>query len=113
VGIVNSAFGYGCFSFFVWIGFNIYLAQISSHLLGMTFNYFMLKTHVFPGKNPNIYRYIGAYAVNYALGLIFISLFHMVFSSPYLAGFLSLLTVSIINYFILKAFVFRAGSTGP
>jgi len=108
VGALNSAVGYGLYALFVALMKNVYVAQISSHVIGMCFNYVMLKTHVFRGDVPSPPRYIGAYAVNYALALGFLYFFHHILRSPYLAGLLSLMMVATINYVILKSFVFRA-----
>jgi putative flippase GtrA len=107
VGIINSVVGYALYALFVALIKNIYVAQISAHILGMTFNYIMLKTHVFRGATPVISRYIAAYAINYFLGLGCLFIFHQLVKSPYLAGLLSLILVAIINYFVLRAFVFR------
>ena len=73
----------------------------------MGFNYFMFKTHVFHGSEPAIGPYIGAYTLNYFMSLGFLTLFHHFIPSPYLAGFCALVTVSTINYFVLKRFVFK------
>ncbi len=108
VGIINSAVGYGLYALFVALIKNIYIAQIFSHLIGMCFNYVMLKTHVFRGGTPSTPRYIAAYAANYVLGLALLYVFHHLVRSPYLAGLLSLVTVASINYFVLRSFVFRA-----
>ncbi len=89
------------------MNFNIYAAQIMSHVCGMVFNYFMFKFHVFHGSEPAILSYIGAYTLNYLMGVAFLTLFHQFVPSPYLAGFCSLVTVSVINYFVLKKFVFK------
>lgn len=107
VGVINTIFGFGVYALLVLCHVEIYLAQILAHLLGMTFNYFMFKMHVFHGSTPSLGSYIGAYTFNYVMGLAFLALFHHFVPSPYLAGFLSILTVSTVNYFILKRFVFK------
>ena len=113
VGLVNAGVGYGLYAAFVALMKNIYAAQLTAHIIGMTFNYMMFRAHVFRGAVPSVPRYIAAYAVNYLLGLTFLYAFHRVVPSPYLAGFLSLVAVSVINYFVLRKFVFLQPAAQP
>ena len=85
----------------------LFLAQILSHCTGAVFNYAMFRRHVFTDSGGAVGRYIGAYAVNYGLGLAGLALFHRFVASPYLAGFLALVVVAAINFFILRLLVFR------
>ena len=107
-GIVNTAFGYGLFALFVALGLNMYVAQIASHLLGMAFNYFTYSRHAFHDSDVSKSRFIASYAVNYLLGLGALWAVSQVVASPYLAGFIAVAIVSLINYFILKHWVFTA-----
>ena len=107
-GIVNTAFGYGLFALFVALGLNMYVAQIVSHLLGMAFNYFTYSRHAFHDSDVSKSRFIASYAVNYLLGLGALWAVSQVVASPYLAGFIAVGIVSLINYFILKHWVFTA-----
>ena len=47
VGVVNAAFGYGVYALLLFVGINLFAAQIIAHGLGMAFNYFMFRRHVF------------------------------------------------------------------
>jgi len=105
-GIVNTAFGYGLYALFVALGLNMYLAQIIAHLLGMTFNYFTYSRHAFHDSDVSKGRFILSYAVNYLLGLAALWAASQVIASPYLAGFVAVVVVSLINYLILKNWVF-------
>ena len=107
-GIVNTAFGYGLFALFVALGLNMYVAQIASHLLGMAFNYFTYSRHAFHDSDVSKSRFIASYAVNYLLGLGALWAISHAVASPYLAGFIAVGIVSLINYFILKHWVFTA-----
>ena len=106
-GVINTLFGVGLYFALVYLGLNLYVAQIVSHVTGVIFNYYMFTRHVFRDHKPNKLSYIGSYGVNYLFGLGFLAFYHSFFPSPYLAGFLTVVTTSIINYFILKKFVFR------
>ena len=105
-GIVNTAFGYGLYALFVALGLNMYLAQIVAHLLGMTFNYFTYSRHAFQDSDVSKGRFILSYAVNYLFGLAALWVASQFIASPYLAGFVAVIVVSLINYLILKNWVF-------
>ena len=106
-GIINTAFGYGVFALLVWTGLNIYLAQILSHVLGMAFNYFTYSRHAFAGHSASKVRFFLSYAGNYLLGLLALRVISMVIADPYAAGFIAIVIVSLVNYFVLKRLVFR------
>ena len=107
VGIINTIFGIVMYSLFVYLGMNLFAAQLSAHVLGMIFNYFMFRQHVFKSARPNLLRFIGSYTVNYGVSLTFLALFHQFVASPYGAGFLAMAAASVVNYLMLKRFVFR------
>src|SRR5688500_15251578 len=107
-GIVNTAFGYGLYALLVAAGLNMYLAQIIAHLIGMTFNYFTYSRHAFHDAEASKLRLACSYAVNYLFGLASLWLAARVILSPYLAGFVAVVAVSLLNYFMLRRFVFVA-----
>jgi putative flippase GtrA len=107
VSVLNTAFGFGLYALLVWLGLNLYIAQIVSHLCGMTFNFFTYRTHVFRGLRPSVPAYIAAYASNYLVGLTLLAIFHHLTRSAYLAGFLATVIASLINFAVLKLLVFR------
>ena len=111
-GIINTAFGYGLFAGLVWLGLNLFVAQIVAHVTGTIFNYFMFKRFVFTNSEPALARYIASYAVNYLIGLGFLVTVRMVIHSPYAAGLLAIICTSAVNYLILKLIVFRSRRTG-
>lgn len=106
-GVINTLFGYGLFALMVRLGMNMYLAQIISHLIGMTFNYFTYSRYAFADKAASKYRFVLSYAVNYLIGLALLALLTLAFPSPYVAGLLSTILVSAINYLFLRNMVFR------
>jgi putative flippase GtrA len=109
-GLVNTLFGYGLYALFVWAGVNMYVAQITAHVLGMTFNYFTYSRFAFAGRDGSKGRFIASYILNYVLGLIALAAAAQAIRSPYLAGLVSVVFVSVVNYFILKRLVFRVQS---
>jgi putative flippase GtrA len=107
-GILNTAFGLAAYSLLVWAGMNMFAAQFVSHLMGMTFNYFTYSRHVFRDAAPAKLRFVLSYGVNYLVGLATLAVVSRFIASPYLAGFVAAMLVSVINYFALKHLVFKA-----
>jgi len=105
-GVVNTLFGYGLFVVFVRLGLNIYLAQIVSHVIGVAFNYFTYSRYAFVDHQASKRRFVASYVGNYFLGLAALAVAARVVASPYLAGFISTVFVSLVNYFVLKRLVF-------
>ena len=105
-GIVNTAFGYGLYALFVALGLNMYVAQVVAHVLGMTFNYFTYSRHAFHDATASKLRFVLSYAVNYILGLASLWAAAQAIASPYLAGLVAVLFVSLVNYFVLRHWVF-------
>jgi putative flippase GtrA len=112
VGLINTIFGYGLYALLVFIGLNLFVAQIISHMTGAAFNYFMFRRHVFRHVEHPIGRYVLSYAFNYLVGVSCLLSIHTFIKSPYLAGLGSLVITAMINYFVLKNFVFRSRNAG-
>ena len=111
-GILNAAFGFGLFALFVWLGLNLYLAQVVAHAIGVAFNYVTYSRHVFRAAGPAKLRFATSYMVNYLISLVTLAGADRLVQSDYLAGFLALVLTSFINYFVLKHWVFRDAAAG-
>jgi len=110
-GIVNTAFGYGLYALCVAAGLNMYLAQIIAHILGVVFNYFTYSRYAFADRQGSLLRFVLSYALNYLLAVGFLWLVSRLIGSPYLAGLVATLAVSIINYFLLRKLVFQGATS--
>lgn len=109
--IVNTIFGISMYSLLVWLGMNLFVAQAISHVMGVAFNYFSYSRHVFTEASPAKLRFIASYAANYFVNLTILAALSHFISSPYIAGIIVVLIVSILNYFMLKHLVFRITAT--
>lgn len=105
-GIVNTLFGYGLYAAFVVVGLNMYVAQIIAHTLGVAFNYFSYSRHTFADSTASKGRFVFSYALNYVLGLAALWCASQFIGSPYVAGLIAVVVVSLLNFFILNHFVF-------
>jgi putative flippase GtrA len=107
-GVVNTAFGFGAYALLVWLGANMFVAQLLAHCMGVAFNYHSYSRHVFRGAPAAKLRFVLSYGLNYLMGLGALAAAAHVTGSPYLAGLAAVMFVSIINYFVLKQFVFQS-----
>lgn len=105
-GVVNTAFGLGAYWLLIWLGLNMFVAQLISHTLGVGFNYLTYTRHVFRDAAPAKLRFVLSYAGNYLMGLATLWLVAQFIANPYLAGLVAAVIVSIVNYFALKHLVF-------
>lgn len=106
-GIVNTLFGFGCYALLVWLGLDMFVAQLVSHTAGTLFNYLTYSRYTFRSETGSLGRFVLSYAVNYLLSLGSLWALSRFVASPYVAGLLSIVVVSVINFVILKRFVFR------
>ena len=106
--IINTVFGVAAYSLCIWLGLNIFLAQIVSYIMGMMFNYFTYSRLVFRSSVPSKGYFILSYGLNYLIGLGILAVLARFIASPYVIGVITSLLVSIVNYFGLKHVVFRA-----
>ena len=107
-GLINMAFGLGAYALLVWLGVNMFAAQAIAHVAGVAFNYLTYSRHVFRDTAPAKTRFVASYAVNYVISVVTLALVAMVIASAQLAGLVTVLLVSVANYFILSRFVFAA-----
>ncbi len=105
-GIVNTLFGYGVYALLLKVGLWMYAAQLIAQVLGAAFNYLSYSRHVFHDSRASKPRFILSYVFNYLLALASLAAAALVIRSPYVAGAVAIILVSLANYFILKNLVF-------
>lgn len=104
---INTLFGYGAFALLIWLGLNLYAAQIVAQVLGVSFNYLTYSRHVFRDRTASKGSFVLAYAGNYLINLALLAGFSQVIASPYVAGLAATIGASLINYLVLRSLVFR------
>jgi putative flippase GtrA len=107
IGVINTLFGFSLYSFLVFVGINLFVAQIIGQIIGMIFNYFTYSRHVFSTYEKSVSRYVGAYTINYMIGVALLFGVHSFIKSPYIAGITTTIILSGINFFLLKGLAFR------
>lgn len=95
------------YALFVALGMNIFLAQISAHMIGMAFNFLTYSGYVFRGHRASLLRFLGTYAGQYVISVCALWVAASIGLNPYLAGLAAIGFISVVNYFLLKIFVFK------
>jgi len=107
VGVINTLFGYGAYALLVAIGLQFFVAQTVAHVMGVAFNYFSYSRYVFQDEAAPKLRFLLSYTLNYLIGLASLALAVKLLSSPYSAGLMAMLFTSIINFIVLRRYVFN------
>lgn len=105
---VNTLFGFSAYALLVWFGVNLFVSQAIAHVLGVAFNYFTYSRHVFTGRQPAKAKFVATYVLAYFANLCALIVVSRFISSPYLAGLVSAVAVSVANFVVLKFLVFKA-----
>ena len=109
VGVLNTIFGYGMFSLFLFLQFHYSFALFLSTVLGILFNFKTTGIIVFKNNdNKLIFRFFTAYAVVYGLNLFGLKLFEMKNFDMYIAGFILLFPMAVVSFILMKTFVFTS-----
>ncbi|MFM9827184.1 MAG: GtrA family protein [Sphingomonas sp.] len=106
VGLVNTGFGFACYAGLVALGLNIFAAQLVAYVAGASFNYITYRRFVFVGAAPAGRRFAASYLVHYLLSAAILAGLVRLIPSPYLAGLVTVLVASLVNYVALKRLVF-------
>jgi len=110
VGVLNTAFGYGCFALLLALHLHYSLAALFSTVLGVLFNFRTIGRIVFRnGSNRLLIRFVAVYLVGYGFNLLGLKLLMLAGVSPYWGGALLLLPSAVLSFFLLKKFVYRSG----
>lgn len=112
VGVLNTAFGYGCFALLLWLGLHYGLAALLSTVLGVLFNFRTTGRLVFSSRdNGRLGRFIGVAAVIYATNLLGLRLGLMSGVGPFAMGAVLLLPLAFLSYYLQDRFVYAVGGT--
>lgn len=108
VGVLNAAFGYGCFAGFLYLGLHYSAALLLATVLGVAFNFKSTGALVFGSKNNKlIFRFIAGYGVVYGANLAGIAALKLLGVEPYLAGMALIVPMALLSFVINNRFVFK------
>lgn len=109
IGSLNTAFAYGLYSLFIFIGLHYALAIFFSTIIGIFFSFKTFGKWVFfHSGNRRLLRFFAVYAIGYFLNVgILTALTAGGITNLYLAGLISSFLVAMCSFFLNKFFVFR------
>lgn len=108
VGLMNAAFGYGCFAVFVYLGLHYSAALFLATVLGVIFNFKSIGTLVFnSNNNGRVYRFVIGYVVVYGVNLSGIALLSLFDVMPYVSGLILVPPMAVLSFLINNRFVFN------
>ncbi|VVE74119.1 hypothetical protein PAN31117_04851 [Pandoraea anapnoica] len=108
VGVINTAFGYGCFALLLWIGMHYAPALLLATIAGVLFNFKSIGILVFRSHdNRLIVRFVLSYCVVYVVNVSGVRLFMLAGIAPAVGGALLLLPMALLAYLLNKRFVFH------
>lgn len=109
VGVINTAFSYGVYAFFIFLKFHYSLATLFQIILSTIFNYNTFGSFVF--KKSDRYAILRFIAVTVTLYLIYtfgIKALRATGLNDYIAGGIMVFPVMLVSFFLNKFFVFKA-----
>ncbi|OOV07283.1 hypothetical protein RF819_11580 [Rhodoferax fermentans] len=108
VGICNTLFSYGVYSAFLFLGFKFQAANLMALLLGIAFSFTTQGNVVFKNASKVTFvKFVVAWLFIYLLNISIIGALVQATVSPYVAGAVATVPVTLVSYFILKYVVFR------
>jgi len=108
IGGINTLFGYGIFSLFLFIGLHYSLAALLGTILGILFNFKTTGVIVFNSRdNSLIFKFFGVYGVVYVLNVLGLYLFSLAGVGAYISGALLILPMACVAFVLNKKFVFK------
>ncbi|MBR3632453.1 MAG: GtrA family protein [Elusimicrobiaceae bacterium] len=109
IGALNTAFAYGLYALFIFVGLHYTLAVLLSTVIGICFSFKTLGGLVFDNPdNRLIFKFFAVYTGCYFLNIFLLGLFsRYVWNNLYAAGLFSSLVVAAVSFCINKYFVFK------
>ena len=108
VGGMGTAFSYGVFAFFLFLGLNYALTSLFAIVAGILFSFKTQGTFVFRNNDSRLLgRFILCWGVIYVAYVVFIARMIAVGVNKYVAGALAIPAVAVLSYLVQRFLVFR------
>ena len=107
IGVVNTAFSFGLYLLFVYLGLHFATANLLATLAGIVFSFRMQGSLVFDNKSwKPLLRFVPVWTLIYLLNVALIAALTALGMNAYAAGAAALLPTVAMSYFMQKRFVF-------
>ena len=108
VGVINTIFGYSLYALFLFLGFHYNIAVLLSTILGILFNFKTIGKFVFnKSSNRFFLKFVSSYVIIYFLNITLLSIFDYFKFNMYFAGFVAIIFLAFISFYLNKKFVFN------
>jgi putative flippase GtrA len=112
VGVLNTAFGYGLFVAFLYLGVQYPVAMAVSYCFGILFNFKSTGSLVFKSRNNRLlFRFIACYVVVYVVNVVGVRALDVFGVAPYLGAAILLLPMAVLSFILNRIFVFNSELT--
>lgn len=106
-GVINTAFGFGCFMALLYVGLHYSAALFVGTILGILFNFVTTGHFVFGDRDPRkIPRFVAVYAILYLVNLLWLWVMTGHGFTPEVAGAIALAPMAILSFLMNKTLVF-------
>ena len=108
IGGLNTLFGYGIFSSFIFLKFHYTAAMLFSTIIGVIFNFFTTGRFVFKNKKNSLFiKFLITYTMLYLLNILIVSLLNKISYDLYFNGAVSIIASAFVGFVANKYFVFK------
>jgi len=110
IGIINTIFGYTCYSLFIYIGLDYKISALFATVCGVAFNYNTTGRYVFNAVSlsvASIWKFLFTYIIIYIINIALITMFRNIGFNDYIAGFFAIVPGSVVSFLLSKYFVFK------
>ena len=112
IGVINTAFSYALYAFFLFLGFGYATANLMALILGILFSFKTQGRFVFNNTENRLFgRFLLSWTVIYLATITVIGQFITLGLNAYVAGALALPFSTVLSYLSQKYFVFRTPLT--
>ena len=108
VGVLNTAFGYGCYALLLAAGFHYAVAALLATIAGVLFNFQSSKRLVFQSRTSHrLFQFILSYCLIYVINVVILAVLIRFGLSAYVAGLINLIPSAVMSYFLQRNWVFK------
>ena len=109
IGAINTVFGYGVFSLFIFFDYHYSVAVLVATILGVLFNFFSYGIFVFNNhSNRLIIRFAFVYVILYFVNVLLLYLSNFVINDLYISGAILAPLMALLGYILNKRFVWKS-----
>ncbi len=108
VGGLNTAFGYGAYALFLFLGLHYAAAAAISTIVGILFNFRTYGVLVFGNRDPSLlWKFLCVYGITYVVSVLCLRVASQLRLDLFLVGAALILPMATLSFLLNRRFVFR------